>query len=122
MADIFGTDKGTAMPGGNVAKPLIIALLALLASRYFGGKKEEAAPDAPSCLSLRRSPPDPSPAVSSTGSAVPSSSSSRRDWAIRSILGRHRQEQERRSRPVSVALGATSMNCPNAPGSRAIKS
>jgi uncharacterized protein YidB (DUF937 family) len=29
------------VPGGNVAKPLVIALLALLAARYFGGKGNE---------------------------------------------------------------------------------
>lgn len=35
---IFGSGSSdSALPGGNVAKPLIIALLALLASRYFGG-------------------------------------------------------------------------------------
>ena len=37
-SNIFGSDGGSALPGGNVAKPLIIALFALLASRYFGGK------------------------------------------------------------------------------------
>jgi uncharacterized protein YidB (DUF937 family) len=42
--NIFGSG-GSAVPGGNVAKPLIIALLALLASRYFGGgKKQDSVP------------------------------------------------------------------------------
>ena len=36
--NIFGSDGSSALPGGNVAKPLIIALLALFASRYFGKK------------------------------------------------------------------------------------
>jgi uncharacterized protein YidB (DUF937 family) len=40
--NIFGSDSGSALPGGNVAKPLIIALLALLASRYMSGGKQEA--------------------------------------------------------------------------------
>jgi uncharacterized protein YidB (DUF937 family) len=42
LDSIFGSDRGPAVPGGNVAKPLIIALLALLASRYMtgGGQKE----------------------------------------------------------------------------------
>ena len=31
--NIFASDTKSAVPGGNVAKPLIIALLALLASR-----------------------------------------------------------------------------------------
>jgi uncharacterized protein YidB (DUF937 family) len=39
--NIFGSDQNPAVPGGSVAKPLIIALLALLASRYFGGKSSE---------------------------------------------------------------------------------
>ena len=37
-SSIFGSDSSSALPGGNVAKPLMIALLALLASRYFGKK------------------------------------------------------------------------------------
>jgi uncharacterized protein YidB (DUF937 family) len=37
-SSIFGSDSSSARPGGNVAKPLIIALLALFASRYFGKK------------------------------------------------------------------------------------
>ncbi|MGH6826819.1 YidB family protein [Methyloceanibacter sp.] len=37
-SNIFGSDGGSAVPGGNVAKPLVIALLALLASRYFSKK------------------------------------------------------------------------------------
>ncbi len=36
--NIFGSDQNPAVPGGSVAKPLMIALLALLASRYFSGK------------------------------------------------------------------------------------
>jgi len=35
---IFGSDDSPAVPGGNVAKPLMIALLALLAARFMGGK------------------------------------------------------------------------------------
>jgi uncharacterized protein YidB (DUF937 family) len=44
--NIFGSDTGQAVPGGNLAKPLVIALLALLASRYFsgGGQKDAQAP------------------------------------------------------------------------------
>jgi uncharacterized protein YidB (DUF937 family) len=43
--DIFGSDTNPAVPGGNITKPLVIALLAYLASRYFsGGQKEDAAP------------------------------------------------------------------------------
>jgi uncharacterized protein YidB (DUF937 family) len=34
-------DGGSAVPGGNVAKPLIIALLALFAARHFGKGKDQ---------------------------------------------------------------------------------
>jgi uncharacterized protein YidB (DUF937 family) len=39
--NIFSSDKSSPVPGG-VAKPLIIALLALLASRYMSGSGQEA--------------------------------------------------------------------------------
>ena len=60
--NIFGSESGPAVPGGNVAKPLIVALLALLASRYFGGKKQETAPEMPQLPDpAPQSLPDPSP-------------------------------------------------------------
>ena len=60
--NIFGSESGPALPGGNVAKPLIVALLALLASRYFGGKKQETAPQMPKLPDeTPQSVPDPSP-------------------------------------------------------------
>ena len=51
------------VPGGNVAKPLVIALLALLASRYFSGKGNEQSKSAgpapaPELPAHRRSVPD----------------------------------------------------------------
>jgi uncharacterized protein YidB (DUF937 family) len=42
----FGSG-GSAVPGGNVAKPLVIALLALLASRYFSKKGSDQPEPAP---------------------------------------------------------------------------
>ncbi len=39
--DVFGSDDNPAVPGGNITKPLVIALLAYLASRYFGGGQAE---------------------------------------------------------------------------------
>jgi uncharacterized protein YidB (DUF937 family) len=46
--NIFGSDSGPAVPGGSVTKPLVIALLALLASRYLsGGQKQAREPEAP---------------------------------------------------------------------------
>jgi uncharacterized protein YidB (DUF937 family) len=60
--NIFGSESGPALPGGNVAKPLIVALLALLASRYFGGKKQETAPEMPKLPGeTPQSIPNPSP-------------------------------------------------------------
>jgi uncharacterized protein YidB (DUF937 family) len=62
--NIFGSDK-SPVPGGSVAKPLIIALLALLASRYLSGKGNQE-PGASASGSAPRSPEpvptsDPSP-------------------------------------------------------------
>jgi len=63
-SNIFGSDGGSAVPGGNVAKPLVIALLALLASRYFGGKSadQSASPSpAPVPKNPQANPADASP-------------------------------------------------------------
>jgi uncharacterized protein YidB (DUF937 family) len=57
--NIFGSDKSSPVPGGNVAKPLIIALLALLASRYMSGKGNQQ-PGTPAPAPTPRSP-DPVP-------------------------------------------------------------
>ena len=42
--NIFGSDSNPAVPGGSLAKPLIIALLALLASRAMSGGGQKTAP------------------------------------------------------------------------------
>jgi uncharacterized protein YidB (DUF937 family) len=52
--NIFGSDSGPAVPGGSVTKPLIIALLALLASRYMSGGQKQAPAEMPKL-------PDPVP-------------------------------------------------------------
>jgi uncharacterized protein YidB (DUF937 family) len=39
---LLGSDSNPAVPGGKLTKPLIIALLALLASRYMGGGSKES--------------------------------------------------------------------------------
>lgn len=62
--DVFGSDDNPAVPGGNMTKPLIIALLAYLASRYFGGgQAEEGAskPASPPSEPLPAPTADPSP-------------------------------------------------------------
>jgi uncharacterized protein YidB (DUF937 family) len=45
LDSVFGSDSSSAVPGGNVTKPLMIALLALLASRYMSGGSKEAPKD-----------------------------------------------------------------------------
>jgi uncharacterized protein YidB (DUF937 family) len=42
LDNISDPSSGTAVPGGNVTKPLVIALLALLASRYMSGGSKDA--------------------------------------------------------------------------------
>lgn len=45
--NIFGSDSNPAVPGGSLAKPLIIALLALLASRAMSGGGQKAPAEMP---------------------------------------------------------------------------
>jgi len=63
LDNVFGSGSSSAVPGGNVTKPLMIALLALLASRYMsGGSKEAPASARPDTApTLPDSMPDPSP-------------------------------------------------------------
>ena len=71
--NIFGSDGSSALPGGNVAKPLIIALLALFASRYFGKKGADQTASAephPAPRIPQAVPADAAPATFSMGLAV----------------------------------------------------
>jgi len=63
LDNVLGSDSSSAVPGGNITKPLMIALLALLASRYMSGSPKDApasagpdvGPTSPTSM------PDPSP-------------------------------------------------------------
>jgi uncharacterized protein YidB (DUF937 family) len=74
-ANMFGSNQNPAVPGGSVAKPLIIALLALLAARSFGGKggdapaKPTAAP-APQPQSQPNALPDPASILDGLGGLI----------------------------------------------------
>jgi uncharacterized protein YidB (DUF937 family) len=77
-ANIFGSDQNPAVPGGSVAKPLMIALLALLAARYFGGKgggdsakpTSEPAPRIPQSQSQPDAMPDPGNILDGLGGLI----------------------------------------------------
>jgi uncharacterized protein YidB (DUF937 family) len=47
LDSIFGSGSATAVPGGNLTKPIIIALLGLLASRALSGSRSTAGPSNP---------------------------------------------------------------------------
>ena len=62
-SSIFGSDSNSAVPGGNVAKPLIIALLALLAARAFGKKGADQTASADPAPAQRIPQADPADAA-----------------------------------------------------------
>ncbi len=68
-SNIFGSDQNPAVPGGSISKPLIIALLALLAARAFGGKSgdDTAKPTAAPAPRIPQSQPN---AVPDSGSIL----------------------------------------------------
>ena len=68
-ANMFGSDQNAAVPGGNVAKPLIIALLALLAARAFGGKGGDSAAKPEPASRIPQAQPEPN-AVPDSGSIL----------------------------------------------------
>jgi uncharacterized protein YidB (DUF937 family) len=74
--NIFGSNHGSAVPGGNIAKPLTIALLALLAARYFGkgGQPKSAgaepAPRVPDVAPASASDPSPGSILDGLGGLV----------------------------------------------------
>src|SRR5262249_53916292 len=74
-ANMFGSDQNPAVPGGSLAKPLIIALLALLAARSFGGKGDDdgakpASAPAPRPQSQPSALPDPGNILDGLGGLI----------------------------------------------------
>ena len=68
LENVFGSSSGSAVPGGNVTKPLMIALLALLASRYVsGGSKAPASGRSDTAPTSPDSLPDPGTIVGGLG-------------------------------------------------------
>jgi uncharacterized protein YidB (DUF937 family) len=70
LDNVFGSSSGSAVPGGNVTKPLMIALLGLLASRYMSGGSKEAASARPDAPKLPDSMPDPGTIVGGLGGLI----------------------------------------------------
>ena len=69
--NIFGSDTNPAVPGGSITKPLMIALLGYLASRYLsGGQREEPASSTPEPLPRSSDPLPGSTAEASPGSVL----------------------------------------------------
>ena len=118
--NIFGRKAAPRCPSATSAKPLIVALLALLASRYFGVKNQETAPEmpklpdpAPQSLPIRR------PATSSTGSAASSAVSAEGTGDVSSDPGSAPQEQKRGPDQISISWRSAetlSMICRAGPG------
>jgi uncharacterized protein YidB (DUF937 family) len=69
-SNIFGSDSSSAVPGGNVTKPLVIALLALLASRYLGKKGADQTASADPAPAPRIPQADPAAADASPGDII----------------------------------------------------
>ena len=109
-SNVFGSDSSSALPGGNVAKPLIIALLALFASRYFGGKgadKTASAEPAPAPRIPQADPADASPGdiLDGLGGLVKQFQQKGLGNVVDSWVNRG-QNQDISSRQVSDALGS----------------
>jgi len=68
--NIFGSDTNPAVPGGNITKPLMIALLAYLASRYFGGGQKEEPGSATAEPLPRSSDPLPGPTAEPSSGSI----------------------------------------------------
>jgi uncharacterized protein YidB (DUF937 family) len=78
LDNIFGSGSTTAVPGGNLAKPIIIALLGVMASRALSGSKSTAAPGAPS---------NPVPTPSNQGSMPGAQPAASQDLSLGGVLG-----------------------------------
>jgi uncharacterized protein YidB (DUF937 family) len=108
-SNVFGSDSSSALPGGNVAKPLIIALLALFASRYFSKKGSETASAEPQPAPRipQADPADASPGdiLDGLGGLVKQFQQKGLGNVVDSWVNRG-QNQDISSRQVSDALGS----------------
>ena len=67
LDNVFGSDSGPSVPGGNLTKPLMIALLALLASRYMSGGSKDAPASPENAPAAPGSMPDPGAIIGGLG-------------------------------------------------------
>jgi uncharacterized protein YidB (DUF937 family) len=109
-SNVFGSDSSSALPGGNVAKPLIIALLALFASRYFskkGSDQTASAEPQPAPRIPQADPADASPGdiLDGLGGLVKQFQQKGLGNVVDSWVNRG-QNQDISSRQVSDALGS----------------
>ena len=112
-SNVFGSDSSSALPGGNVAKPLIIALLALFASRYFGkkGSDQTASAEPQPAPRPQADPADASPGdiLDGLGGLVKQFQQKGLGNVVDSWVNRG-QNQDISSRQVSDALGSDVVN------------
>jgi uncharacterized protein YidB (DUF937 family) len=67
LDNVLGSDSGPAVPGGNLTKPLMIALLALLASRYMSGGSKDGPTVPANAPASPDSTPDPGTVLGGLG-------------------------------------------------------
>ena len=104
MSGVFGDSN--AVPGGNLGKPLMIALLALLAARYFGGKAKDEPREMPEMPRMpdREAEPSAGSILDGLGGLIEQFQKRGFGDAVDSWVNTG-QNRDVSSRDVSVALG-----------------